>query len=168
MSYQQKYIGKFRHRVNVSDEFYHLAEEEEQAAGALAQAGRYRQACYFLIQAMEKFIRAKLFSLVNPNLEYFRDRNRTHSLDDAVNFLVEVVSPDKVVQEQVFSQLNNHVLGTTKYRELHNNLRYPTYFRKYDSYSMLDIQKCDFDVLAHRLSMLKKFLHDMHKLTNTP
>jgi len=168
MSLQQRYIGKFRHRVNESDEFYHLAEEEEQAAVTLAQAGHYRQACYFLIQAMEKFIRAKIFSLVNPNLEYFRDRNRTHSLDAAVNFLVEVVSSDKVVQEQVFSQLNNHVLGNTKYRQLHNNLRYPTYFAKHDSYSMLDVQKCDFDVLSHRLLVLKKFLRDMHKLTNVP
>lgn len=131
------HIGKLRHRVNVAAEFLQLAREDERASEHLADNQQYRQACYFTIQAMEKFIRAKVFTLVNPNLEYFREKNRSHSLESAVDFLIEIVSDQEIVREQVSAQLKNHVLGNTRYNHLHNNLRYPTYFQRYDSYSVL-------------------------------
>ena len=158
------HIGKFRYKTNVSSEFMKLSIEDETAAETLAQNGQYRQACYFIIQAMEKYIRSKIFTLVNANIEYFRNRNRTHSLDSAVEFLIEIVSSDKVVQEQVSQQLNIHVLGNTQYGHLHNNLRYPAYFNKYNSYSILDVELDDFVKLKTRLHSLKKFLNDLHKL----
>ncbi len=158
-------IGKFRHKINVSSEFAQLSRDDEAAADSLAEKGQLRQACYFIIQAMEKAIRAKIFTLVNPNIEYFRDRNRTHSLDSAVEFLIEIISTDKLVQKQVSLQLNTHVLGDTKYGHLHNNLRYPAYFKRYDSYSTLDVEVSDFEKLKTRLQLLRKFLNDLHKFT---
>jgi len=157
------HIGKFRHKINVASEFAQISKEEEVAADSLAAVGHFRQACYFLIQAIEKAIRAKIFTLVNPNLEYFRERNRTHSVESAVEFLIEIVSTDKLIQEQVSKQISYYVLGKTEYSKLHNNLRYPAYFSKYDSYSTLDVNKNDYDELKNRLSLLRKFLDDLHK-----
>ncbi len=159
------HIGKFRHKINVSSEFFELSRSDEVSAKMLAEKGQFRQACYLLIQAMEKAIRAKIFSLVNPNIEYFRNRNRSHSLDSAVEFLIEIVSTDNIVRNQVSQQLNTHVLGNTNYGHLHNNLRYPSYFEKYDSYSTIEVGKDDFAILSNRLMLLRKFLDDLHKFT---
>lgn len=156
-------IGKFRNSVNVSTEFAQLSRDDEAAADLLAERGQLRQACYFIIQAMEKSIRAKIFTLVNPNIEYFRDRNRTHSLDSAVEFLIEIISTDNIIQSQVSLQLKSHVLGNTNYRYLHNNLRYPTYSRKYDTYSTLTVSLSDFTKLKNRLLLLRVFLNDLHR-----
>lgn len=159
------HIGRFRHKINVSNEFSRLSIEDESAATKLAENGHFRQSCYLIIQAMEKTIRAKIFTLVNPNLEYFRERNRTHSLDSAIDFLIEIISTDVVIKEQVSQQLSVHVLGKTEYRHLHNNLRYPTYFNKHDSYSVLDIEENDFKKLRDRLHSLRKFLDDLHRFS---
>ena len=159
------HIGKFRHKINVASEFAQISKDDEVAAEALAAVGYFRQASYFLIQSIEKSIRAKIFTLVNPNLEYFRDRNRTHSVESAVEFLIEIVSTDKLIQGQVSQQISSYVLGNTEYSRLHNDLRYPAYFRKYDSYSSLDVNKNDYDELKKRLSLLRKFLDDLHKFT---
>lgn len=55
------HIGTFTHQVNLSDELKHLAISDEESANILADNSSYRQACYFIIQAMEKYIRAKIF-----------------------------------------------------------------------------------------------------------
>lgn len=159
-------IGKFRHKISVANEFAKLSKSDELVASLLAEKGEYRQACYFIIQAMEKSIRAKIFDLVNPNIEYFREKNRSHSLDSAVNFLLEIVGADKTTQQQVSTQLNSYVLGNIKYNHLHNNLRYPMYSKRYDSYSMLDIDKHDFDLLQRRLDSLNDYLKDLARLRN--
>jgi HEPN domain-containing protein len=157
------HIGNFNHKINVSTEFYQLSIEDESSANLLAKENKFRQACYFIIQAMEKAIRSKIFILVNPNIEYFRNRNRTHSIDSAIEFLIEIISNDKIIQNQVSKQLNFYVLGNTKYEYLHNNLRYPSYFKKYDSYSILNVGLKDFKELNKRLQLLRKFLNDLDK-----
>ena len=157
------HIGKFRHEIDVILELEKLSQEDELSASILAQNGHHRQACYLLTQAMEKAIRAKIFTFVNPNNEYFRNQNRTHSLEKVVNFLIELVSTDKTIKSQVLNQINKYVIGVTHYSYLHNNLRYPTYFEKYDSYSLLEISRSDFDLLQERLKALKAFLKDLHK-----
>ena len=158
-----QHIGKFKHKVDVSIEFANLAREDEASAETLADNNQFRHACSLIVQAMEKSIRAKIFTLVNPNIEYFRSRNRTHSLDSAIEFLIEIVSTDEIVQQQVSQQLKNHVLEDTNYGHLHNNLRYPTYSNKYNSYSILSVESNDFERLKGRLHSLKKFLNDLHK-----
>jgi len=159
------HIGKFRHKVNVVSEFEKVEKSDVLAAEKLALDGSYRQACYFIVQAMEKAIRAKIFNLVNPNLEYFRERNRTHSLESAVDFLIEIVSTDEIIRKQISKQLNTHVLGNTRYNKLHNNLRYPSYFNKYNSYSMLDVTMDDYHRLKARYESLTQFLNELHRFT---
>ena len=157
------HIGKFRHNINVASEFHQLSKNDESAAEIMASARHYKQACYLIIQAIEKSIRAKIFSLVNPNIEYFRNRNRTHSVEDAIEFLIEISSTDNLVREQISNQINIHVLGKTNYLQLHNNLRYPSYFKKYDSYSTLDVGSNDYEELKRRLCLMRKFLDDLSK-----
>ncbi|MBX9936629.1 MAG: hypothetical protein K2Y10_08545 [Burkholderiaceae bacterium] len=159
------HLGKLRHKINVSSEFSQLAKNDELAATCLATSGHFKQACYFLIQAIEKSIRSKIFSLVNPNIEYFREKNKTHSVESAIEFLIEIVSTDSITREQISNQIHLHVLGKTNYSQIHNNLRYPCYFKRYDSYSVLDVTKDDFDELKRRLNLLKKFLEDLNKFT---
>jgi HEPN domain-containing protein len=159
------HIGKFRYKINVASEFAQMSKDDEIAADALANVGHFRQACYFLIQSIEKSIRAKIFTLVNPNNVYFRERNRSHSIESAVEFLIEIVSTDDLVKEQVSQQIASNALGKTKYSRLHNDLRYPAYFEKDDSYSILDINKSDYTELKRRLSLLRKFLDDLHKFS---
>ncbi len=158
-------IGAFRKKVNASQEYLSLARSDEVAAQKLSQVDCYRQACYFIVQSMEKYIRAKIFGIVNPNLGFFIEENRSHSLDSAVEFLVKVISSDPVIQQQVSEQLSEYVLGDTKYNHLHNNLRYPIYFSNQDSYSILDVGRNDYQILFVRLSSLKRFLNDIDKLS---
>lgn len=158
------HIGRFRHKVKVSVEYANMSKSDEAAAQALAQSGHYRQACYFLIQAIEKAIRSKIFTLVNPNLEYFREKNKSHSVESAVSFLIELIATDELVKTQVSKQIYEHVLGSTHYSRLHNNLRYPAYFQKYDSYSMLDLVERDYNFLKQKLSNMRLFLSDLDRV----
>jgi len=157
-------IGSFRKKVNASQEYFSLARSDEIVAEKLSQIECYRQACYFIIQAMEKYIRAKAFGIVNPKLGFFREENRSHSLDYTVEFIVKVISPDPVIQQQVLKKLSEYVLGDPKYNHLHDNIRYSFYFLNLDSYSMFDFSKDDYQGLFYRLSPLKDFLNDIDKL----
>jgi len=156
-------IGKLKHKITVYEEFSILAKEEEYSAEILASNNQYRQACYFLVQAMEKLIRAKIFSRINPNLEYFREKNRNHSLDASVEFLVETISNDKNIQEQVSNQIRKFVLNESSYRFLHNNLRYPFYSERFDSYSILEVEEKDYNILKKSIDSLKIFLNELDK-----
>jgi hypothetical protein len=113
------YIGKFRYKINVASEFARMSKDDEIAADALANVGHFRQACYFLIQSIEKSIRAKIFTLVNPNNDYFRKRNRSHSVESAVEFLIEIVSTDDLVKEQVSQQIASNIMPSNFHTTFH-------------------------------------------------
>lgn len=157
-------IGQFRRRVDVSVEYARLAREDEQAANLLAGAGHYREAVYFILQAMEKHLRAKIFTLVNPRNEYFRQANRNHSVEEAARFLVEVVGGDGHVRAQIQDQLDRCLFAGQNFNLLHNDLRYPAYFDKTVSYSCLDISDRDALVMSNRLAWLKEFLRGLDLL----
>ncbi|MDW2320146.1 HEPN domain-containing protein [Vibrio sp. 1159] len=163
----QNNIGRFKHKVNASLSYQQLSVSDENAAIILYENGAYRQSCYYTLQAMEKVIRAKIFTLVDANNSYFRERNRSHSVEDAVSFLLEVISSNETVKSQINHQLKEHVLGITKYNFLHNNLRYPSFFQKYDSYSLLEVGKEDAGDLLNRLKLLKSFIQDIDVIANT-
>lgn len=155
------FLGKINYNINVSEGFRIQSISDERAANILFENGAYKQSSYYIIQAMEKLIRSKIFTLVDARNEYFRDRNRTHSLEDAADFLIDILGTNEVVKKQVSNQLYNFVLGDTKYNYLHNNLRYPFYSKKFNSYSSLDFEKSDANILLGRLGSLKKFLKDI-------
>ncbi|GAX45559.1 hypothetical protein NIES4075_65800 [Tolypothrix sp. NIES-4075] len=160
-----KHIGNFEHKVNdVASEYENLALADEEAGVFLLSNGKYPHAAYFFVQAMEKYVRYRIFSLVNPNTEYFRKRTTTHSLDQLLDFLIEIVSSNSVVQEQVKEQLYTHVLGGVRFGKLHNDLRYPSFSDRYESYSMLRVTQKDAAFTHEKLQRLKNFLKDIHRL----
>ena len=130
-------IGTIDRDVDVSYEYGRLAAADERVGNMLKNAGEYRHSIYFFIQAMEKYIRAKTFSIVNANLKYYRDQERHHSVEDAAAFLINVISPDDGIRNQIKKQLHYFVLGDVRFNHLHNDLRYPHYSERHQSFRVL-------------------------------
>lgn len=165
MTTSRAYIGRLDHRLSdVAAEYLALAQEDEKVGQLLISQGQYRHAIYFLVQAMEKYVRCTIFGLVNPNTEYFRNRTRTHDLDELLDFLVEIACSNTTVQGQVREQLRDFVLGGIRFGKLHNDLRYPSFSERYQSYSLLSVGHQDADITLERLQTLKRFLKDIHQL----
>jgi HEPN domain-containing protein len=165
MTASRSYIGRLEHRLSdVAAEYLALAQEDEKVGQLLIGQGQYRHAIYFLVQAMEKYVRCTIFGLVNPNTEYFRNRTRTHDLDELLDFLVEIACANTTVQGQVREQLRDFVLGGIRFGKLHNDLRYPSFSERYQSYSLLSVSRPDADITLERLQTLKRFLKDIHQL----
>jgi hypothetical protein len=70
-------IGKLHHDRDASHEYGRLAREDERVGLMFKDRGEYRHSIYFLIQAMEKYVRAKTFSLVDARNEFYREKNGT-------------------------------------------------------------------------------------------
>jgi hypothetical protein len=158
-----KKFGDIRHNVNVSQEYASLAKEDEMVANYLKNNKQYRHAIYFNIQAMEKYIRSKIFTKVNPNLEYFRNRNRNHSLNDAIEFLLEILGTNEMIKKQIKNQMDN-IFGDINFQFLHNNLRYPFYSEKHNDYSMIDFSLADCQFIENKNNILKKYLSELDRL----
>jgi HEPN domain-containing protein len=164
-------LGRFRHNIELSVEYESLAIEDELTSRLLHDSRRYRHAMYLAVQAMEKYVRAKVFELIDGRQEFINDRNRhrNHSIEDAFDFLVEAISSDPIVREQIRKQLQENIIGTNsteaiQFSYLHNNLRYPAYFERQRSFSMLEVGHRDSDLLLQRLDTLKKFLEELEAL----
>lgn len=157
-------IGTINREVDISYEYYNLALEDEKVAILLKNKGEYRHSIYFFIQAMEKYIKSKIFTLVNPNLEYYINKNKHHSLDYSIEFLIEVISPDENIRNQVKLYFNKYVFKDLSFRNLHNNLRYPFYDRSRGYYNIIkfDIEDCKY--IEEMLENLKKYLKDLNRI----
>ena len=151
-------LGKLNHNVSVSYEYDKLAQEDERVGLLLRDAGKYRHSIYFLIHAMEKYVRAKTFSIVDARNSYFRERERNHSVEAALEFLIEVINGNPLIRDQIKKQLREHVLGDIRFNLLHNNLRYPFYSERYNSYSCLEVTRTDNELIIQKLNALKGFL----------
>lgn len=159
------FIGKLNYEVqNIADEYHRLATEDEEVGRLLLANHKYRHSVYCFVQAMEKHVRFKIFTLVNADHEYFRERTRTHNLDDLLSFLVEIVSGNSLIQEQLRTQLNSFVLGGVRFGKLHNDLRYPIHMEKSKSFAMLQIDRNDAELTLEKLEKLKVFLQDIDRL----
>lgn len=148
---------------SISEEYQTLAIADKDSAIVLGNNGFYRQASYFLLQAMEKIIRAKIFSLIDSRNKYFRDKNRSHSLIDAIEILIEIVSRgDSIIAKQHKNNINQFVLGNLNYQQLHNNLRYPWFSEKYQCFNLLDINKQSYLEIKNKFFSLEKYLKDLY------
>ncbi|MFD2869080.1 HEPN domain-containing protein [Kurthia populi] len=159
-----KKLGKVKHRIDVSNEYEVLAKKDEEVSKLLFKNGEYKHAIYFCIQAMEKYIRSKIFSIVNPNLEYFRKRNQNHSVEDAIEFLLEIVSTEENLRKTIRQQLVECILGEINYQQLHNNLRYPFYSQKFNTYSVITYVAEDYKYVEIELQKLKIYLNELNRL----
>ena len=158
-----KNLGKIQHGINVAEEYENLANEDEMAARSLKNLDQFRHSIYFFVQAMEKHIRSKIFSLVNPNNEYFRKKNKNHSINDAITFLIEIISNDERVKVHIKNQIDKIFAGIN-FQFLHNNLRYPFYSEKHDNYSVIHFSLEDCLFIEDANEVLKRYLMDLRRL----
>jgi HEPN domain-containing protein len=126
--------------------------------------GEYRHACYFFIQAMEKIVRASIYTRVDPYNRYFRDQTRTHDIEELLDFLLTVTSTDPKKRQSIKEKLNTYVLANTYFERIHNDLRYPKFSEHYQSFSILEVTVHDAQHIQHRLQELKRFLEEMKAL----
>jgi len=78
-----------------------------------------------------------------------------------VSFLVEIIGAgDANAMKHLLAHIEAHVLGGIKYRQLHNNLRYPFFSTRHDSYTAIDVGEGDYVWLFERLGQLKLYLKD--------
>ncbi len=153
-----KNIGKTT-IVTAHNAYFDLAQEDEKVAKLLAGNACYRQASYHILQVMEKYIRARIFSMVNPKIQWFSENNRSHSLYDAVAFLLEVLTHDEIIRTQVQHQFDNYIFkNITNLKYLHNNLRYPSFDKRINEYRLVEISKNNFNELLDLFTLLKGFL----------
>lgn len=157
-------IGTINREVEISHEYYNLALEDEKVAKLLKDKGEYRHSIYFFIQSMEKYVKSKIFTLVNPNLEYFININKHHSLDNSIEFLIEVISSDENIKNQVKLYFNEYVFKDLNFRSLHNNLRYPFYDRNREYYNIVRFDIRDCNHIEEMLEILKKYIKDLNRI----
>ena len=161
----RKFIGQLRHNIaDIPGEYRTLAMHDERIAGILLNQGEYRHAIYFLVQSMEKHVRATIYTRVDPLNECYRDRTRTHDVDDLLEFLLEIIDVSADVRASIQEQLDRHVLAETRFGTLHNDLRYLKFSPRYQSYSMLTVTMQDALHTRERLQVLKRFLVDLTRL----
>lgn len=149
---------------NIVDEYRGLAMHDEKVAKSLAYVGEYKHAMYFTLQSMEKYIRSTIFSKLNSEYEYNRQINRSHSLLDAIDLLVQLITTDTITQESIKEQLKIKVLGNINYQQLHNSLRYPYYSNLKKSYQKKAYVKKDYESLSNSLNNLKLYLLDLNRM----
>jgi HEPN domain-containing protein len=157
-------VGHLRHNVQIIEEYAQLALNDERIATLLMRQGEYRHACYFFIQAMEKLVRATIFTRVDPYNRYFRDETRTHDIEELLDFLLKVVSTEPDKRTSLKEKLDTYVLADTYFERIHNDLRYPKFSEHYQSYSVLEVKVEDAMHIQHRLQELKRFLDEMKSL----
>ena len=92
----------------MSKEYYNLAREDKKAADELIKLGYYRPAAYLIIQSMEKLLRYKIFSKVNEEKKYYREKNKNHNITSGVDFLTEIIAFDDLTKQAI--RLANPVL----------------------------------------------------------
>ncbi len=78
--------------------------------------------------------------------------------------LINIFSSDENVKHQIMQQLHDYVLGDVKYEYLHNDLRYPKYSGRHNSYSSLQVSRQHCDLLVEKLRLLKIFLDGLDRL----
>ena len=163
---RSRHIGQFDHRIpNVAEAYFDLAAGDESAGHTLFEAGQYRHAVYFFIQAMEKYVRHKIYTKVNANLKFYRDATRTHNLDELLVFLVTIFSGNERIRHQIQRQLDDHVLQGIRFGHLHNNLRYVMYSDRHSSFSLLQISKADAQFAIEKLDLLKGFMDRIDEIS---
>jgi hypothetical protein len=152
-------LGFIQKTADVVAEYQQLAKEDERAGVCLLEAGLYRHSMYFFLQAMEKLLRAKVFTRVNPHLSFFRESQRNHLIDKTVEFLLQVYGTDEQTLAHLKGELDQHLLPGLQ--SLNNNLRYPFYLENWDSYVVQSVRQRDAEALYNRLCWLKGFLQDI-------
>ena len=156
-------IGQPCYNIEVVEELRRLAEEDEFAARVLHDEGSYRNAIYLTLQALEKTLRAEIFSIVDPSNPFFRDYNYHHSLKMSFDFLAQIASPDIQRRAELRERLDAIVPPTIQHESLNNSLRYPWYSKQYSSFNVMEFDEQDSDMVLRSLEDLQKLFKEIEK-----
>ena len=91
------YLGKsyyINNGIDMSDEYFNISQSDERAASLLCQQGLYNQSVYLYIQSMEKYVKSAICKKIDVINDYYAKKLRLmgHSLDDTIDFFIEIVS----------------------------------------------------------------------------
>ncbi|MBR1420280.1 MAG: hypothetical protein IJ575_04405 [Selenomonadaceae bacterium] len=168
---QKLRVGKkifLNSRIEVSENYFQIAQNDERTASILESQKLYNQAAYFLIQAMEKYVKSHIATKINVLNKYFADeigKTMGHSLNRSLELLLKVYSGNnKTLFEQMNQQLQVHVIKNLNFRFLNNSLRYSMYDERYNNYSVLLLNQYDCAELRKILESLKNYLNDLSRL----
>lgn len=153
--------------LDVASEYKMISEQNLKAAQLLRVNGMYNEAYYYYIQSMEKTIKRKICEIVDVTNPFFANqmRNIGHSLDNAIEFLLQLVSGNnKVIYEQIKKQIVEGVLKEIHFSSLHNNVRYPYFNQHKNEYSFLNITYDDCIEIEQMDKKLKSFLDELHRI----
>lgn len=153
--------GRSERVVNVKSRFEELAREDEEVSRTLFAQGHPRHAIYFCFQAMEKLVRGKIFGRVNAYERMYQDLNRTHSIEGALVFLIDVYSSNAAERPHLVEQFRLGIMGDLDLRHLHNDLRYPFFDVNRQHFRSRIYTQGDAEQILRCLDALKKFLRDM-------
>ena len=133
MMTKKLYLGKshyINNGIDMSDEYLNISKNDEKAAELLYLQSLYNQAVYFYIQSMEKYIKSAICRKIDVTNDYYADKLHMigHSLDDAIDFFIEIVSGNnEMLKMQITEQLKKGVLKGVRFSAIYNAVRYPFY-----------------------------------------
>ena len=153
--------------TDIDTELCHFAEEDHIAAQKLFEVGLYQHSVYCSIQAIEKFLKsaiARKADFTNPNMA---DVFRNHDIEPMLHIFLDIYTSklDAVMKTQIEQQLNITLeMRNTKYRQLQNQLRYPTLDQRHRVYYKFQVGPEDARDFIKRTQNLRKFLEGIARL----
>lgn len=153
--------------LDVANEYKEIAEKDLKAAQLLMSNGLYNEAYYYYIQSMEKNIKKRICEIIDVTNPFFADQMRDigHSLDDAIEFLLRVISGNnEVMYQQIKKQIVEKVLKEIRFSSVHNNVRYPYFNRHKKEYIYLNITYDDCIEIQKMEKNLKVYLEELYRI----
>lgn len=168
---KRKYVGKTSYlsdNYDIAEEYKKIYKEDKSVATLLAKEEKYNQALYFLIQATEKYIKYAICCKVNVTQVYFAEHLRSmgHSFDKSIDFLIDCFSGnDSNLKEVISKQFKVDILDNIRFSGLHNDIRYPSYIKKTNSYRTVTISKQDYYNIDEKFNVLIAAIEDLNKFS---
>lgn len=166
MMTKKLYLGKshyINNGIDMSDEYLNISKNDEKAAELLYLQSLYNQAVYFYIQSMEKYIKSAICRKIDVTNNYYADKLRMigHSLDDAIDFFIEIVSGNnEMLKMQITEQLKKGVLKGVRFSAIYNAVRYPFY--KNYNYKLTQMSKNDCEQMKEIYDLLKRYIDSVN------
>lgn len=145
------------------DEYLKISKDDEKAAELLYRQSLYNQAVYFYIQSMEKYIKSAICRKIDVTNDYYANKLRMigHSLDDAIDFFIEIVSGNnEILKMQITEQLKKGVLKDVRFSAIYNAVRYPFY--KSCNYKLTEMSKTDCEQMKEIYGLLKRYIDSVN------
>lgn len=164
------YLGHLKYLnngIDVANEYENLAKSNYLAANVLYGKNLFNEAGYLYIQAMEKMVKAKVFSKIDVYNKESANiiRETSHSIDKTIEYLILIYSAnDEVLREQLRNNLLNIVLKELRFNQISNRVRYPELGFKNKKYTTLILNDEDCINLKMMYKNLTRYLDDIYKL----